>query len=51
MRSLILLIVASAFLLWFGNYFRYTNRKLGYGLLMLGGGLGLLALVGVLRLV
>ena len=51
MRSLILLIVASAFLLWFGNYFRHSNRRLGYGLLIVGAGLGLLALIGLFRLV
>ena len=51
MRTLILLIVASAFLLWFGNYFRHTHHKLGISLLITGGVLGLLALVGLFRLV
>lgn len=51
MRTLILLIVISAFLIWFGVNFRQANRKYAYISLTLGTFLAILALLGMLGLV
>lgn len=50
MRTLILLIVISAFLLWFGVNYRQVNRKYATISLFIGGSLAVLALIGLLRL-
>lgn len=51
MRTLILLIVISAFLLWFGVNYRRVNHKYANISLLIGGSLAVLALLGLLRLV
>lgn len=51
MRTLIFIIVISAFLIWFGVNFRQTKYRLAMTSLIIGSLLALLALVGVLRLV
>ena len=51
MRTLIFLIVISAFMIWFGINFRQVKYRLAMTSLVIGGLLALLVLVGVLRLV
>jgi len=51
MRTLIFLIVISAFLLWFGINFRQANHKLANISLTIGGVLALLVLLGFFRLI
>ena len=51
MRTLIFLIVISAFMIWFGINFRRVYYRLAVTSLIVGSLLALLTLVGVLRLV
>lgn len=51
MRTLIFLVVISAFLIWFGVNFRQTKYRLAMTSLAIGGLLALLVVAGVLRLV
>lgn len=51
MRTLIFLIVISAFMIWFGINFRQVKYRLAMASLVIGCLLAVLTLVGVLRLV
>jgi len=51
MRTLIFLIVISAFLIWFGVNFRQARGKVATISLMIGSALAILALLGFLRLI
>lgn len=50
MRTLILLIVISAFLLWFGFNYRQVNRKYANISLIIGWILAALVLIGLIQL-
>lgn len=51
MRSLVFLIVISAFLLWFGLSFQRTKGRLAKASLAIGIILAIFIIIGVLRLV
>ncbi len=51
MRTLIFLIVMSAFMIWFGINFRQVYSRLATASLVIGGLLAVLTLLGILRLV
>jgi len=51
MRTLIFIIVISAFLIWFGVNFRQSKGKIAYLALYLGSALAILALLGFMRLI